>query len=65
MRIVSGSGTGASIGAYAPLTAGLLRPFSGDARLQQHRRHQLDRLYQHGVDDLDQLIRAVGLKTAA
>ncbi len=49
---------------YAPLTAGLLRPFSGDASLQPERRSQLDRLYQRVVDDLDRLINAVGLKAA-
>jgi hypothetical protein len=50
---------------YAPLTAGLLRPFSGDARVHPRRRHSLDRLYQRVVDDLDQLFEAVGLKIAA
>jgi hypothetical protein len=49
---------------YAPLTAGLLQPFSGDTRLQQHKRCQLDRLYQRVVDDLDKLMDAVGLKAA-
>jgi hypothetical protein len=49
---------------YAPLTAGLLRPFSGDTKLQQQRRSQLDRLYQRVVDDLDRLMDAVGLKAA-
>jgi hypothetical protein len=50
---------------YAPLTAGLLQPIKGDSKLQQEKRSQLDRLYQHVVDDLDQLWKAVGLKTAA
>ncbi len=50
---------------YAPLTAGLLRPVPGDTKLQQHRLSQLDRIYQRIVDDLDQLISAVGLKLAA
>jgi hypothetical protein len=50
---------------YAPLTAGLLRPVAADARLAENRRHQLDRLYQRVVTDLDALLRAVGLKTAA
>jgi hypothetical protein len=50
---------------YAPLTAGLLQPVKGDAKLQQQKRSQLDRLYQRVVDDLDQLLKAVGLKTAA
>ena len=49
---------------YAPLTAGLLRPFSGDPKLQQQKRSQLDRLYQRVVDDLDRLMDAVGLKAA-
>jgi hypothetical protein len=49
---------------YAPLTAGLLCPFRGDSNLQQQRRSQLDRLYQRISDDLDQLLRAVGLKVA-
>jgi len=50
---------------YAPLTAGLLRPVPGDRKLQQQRQSQLDRLYQRVVDDLDQLLSAVGLKLAA
>lgn len=49
---------------YAPLTAGLLSPVRGDARLQAKHRSQLDRLYQRVVDDLDALVRAVGLKAA-
>jgi hypothetical protein len=50
---------------YAPLTAGLLQPVKSDSKLQQQKRSQLDRLYQRVVDDLDQLLKAVGLKTAA
>jgi hypothetical protein len=50
---------------YAPLTAGLLRPVTADARLAEDKRHQLDRLYQRLVDDLDELLNAVGVKTAA
>jgi hypothetical protein len=50
---------------YAPLSAGLLSPVSGDRRLHHHRRAQLDRLYQRVVDAIDELIRAVGLKLAA
>jgi hypothetical protein len=50
---------------YAPLTAGLLSPVRGDRNLQQQKRHQIDRLYQRVTDDLDKLIHAVGLKTAA
>ena len=50
---------------YAPLTAGLLSPVTADARLAENKRHQLDRLYQRLVIDLDALFNAVGLKTAA
>ena len=49
---------------YAPLTAGLLRPISGDRNLQQQKRCQLDRLYQRVVDDIHRLMDAVGLKAA-
>ena len=44
---------------YAPLTAGLLSPIKGDAKLEARKRSQLDRLYQRVVDDLDALVRAV------
>jgi hypothetical protein len=50
---------------YAPLTAGLLKPFAGDRNLAPDKRCQLDRLYQRLTDDLDTLLSAVGLKTAA
>ena len=50
---------------YAPLTAGLLAPVAADARLAEAKRHRLDRLYQRIVTDLDALLSAVGLKTAA
>jgi len=50
---------------YAPLTAGLLKPISGDRRLAEEKRCTLDRLYQRIVDDLHELLRAVGLKVAA
>jgi hypothetical protein len=50
---------------YAPLTAGLLAPFRGDRLFAEERRCQLDRLYQCISDDLDALLRAVGLKVAA
>ena len=50
---------------YAPLTAGLLSPVSADARIADQRRSQLDRLYHRVIDDLDALLRAVGLKAAA
>jgi hypothetical protein len=49
---------------YAPLTAGLLSPIKADARLESQRRSQLDRFYQRVIDDLDTLVRAVGLKAA-
>jgi hypothetical protein len=49
---------------YAPLTAGLLQPFSGDHQLQRQRLSQLDRLYLRVVDALDDLIEAIGLKAA-
>jgi hypothetical protein len=50
---------------YAPLTAGLLAPVTADVRLTEEKRHRLDRLYHRIVTDLDALLRAVGLKTAA
>jgi hypothetical protein len=50
---------------YAPLTAGLLKPFPGDGKLADEKRCTLDRLYQRIADDLDELLRAVGLKVAA
>jgi len=49
---------------YAPLTAGLLSPVPADSKLQQEKRSQLDRLYQRVIDDLDNLMDAVGLKAA-
>jgi hypothetical protein len=49
---------------YAPLTAGLLQPFPGDAALQQPRLSQLDKLYQQVVQALDRLLQGVGLKAA-
>ena len=50
---------------YAPLTAGRLRPVTADAQLAEDKRHRLDRLYQRIVTDLDALLQAVGLRTAA
>jgi DNA-binding transcriptional ArsR family regulator len=50
---------------YAPLTAGLLRPVTADARLAEERRQRLDRLYQRIAADLDALLMAVGLRAAA
>ena len=49
---------------YSPLSAGLLQPYRADSKLQHHKRTQLDRLYQKIVDDLDELLGAVGLKAA-
>ena len=49
---------------YSPLAAGLLQPYRADAKLQHHKRTHLDRLYQRIVDDLDELLGAVGLKAA-
>jgi hypothetical protein len=46
------------------LTAGFLSPLSGDKKLQQQKRSQLDQFYQRAVDDLDKLMDAVGLKAA-
>jgi len=50
---------------YAPLTAGLLHPYSGDRTMTADRLHQLDKLYQSVIAALDQLVAAVGLKLAA
>lgn len=50
---------------YAPLTAGLLKPFPGDHKLARDKRCELDRLYQRIADDLTALLNAVGLKIAA
>jgi hypothetical protein len=50
---------------YAPLTAGLLKPFPADRKLAEEKRCELDRLYQRIADDLNLLLRAVGLKAAA
>jgi hypothetical protein len=49
---------------YAPLVAGLLRPVSGDSKLHDEKRSQLDRLYQNVIRSLDQLLSAVGLRAA-
>jgi len=50
---------------YAPLPAGLLKPFAGHHKLARDKRSELDRLYQRIVDDLAALLHAVGLKVAA
>jgi hypothetical protein len=49
---------------YAPLAAGLLQPYHADSKLNVHKRTQLDRLYQKVLDDLEELVDAVGLKAA-
>ena len=49
---------------YAPLTAGLLRPFRADSKLHDAHRSQLDRLYARVLSSLDKLLQAVGLKAA-
>ena len=49
---------------YAPLTAGLLCPFRSDPKLQHDKRSRLDRLYQRVLNDLNQLVRAVGIVSA-
>jgi hypothetical protein len=50
---------------YAPLTAGLLKPVTADGRLAEEKCQRLDRLYQRIVTDLNALLEAVGLRTAA
>jgi hypothetical protein len=49
---------------YAPLAAGLLQPYRADSKLKVNKRTQLDRLYQKILDDLEELVDAVGLKAA-
>jgi hypothetical protein len=49
---------------YAPLTAGLLKPFPADARLPTDKIAQLDRLYLAVTQALDKLLEGVGLKAA-
>src|SRR5262249_34781201 len=50
---------------YAPLAAGILHPITRDPRPHRDNRSQLDRLSQRVVDDLNQLVSAIGLQTAA
>jgi len=50
---------------YAPLTAGLLKPFPADAQLPRGKIAQLDRLYLAVTQALDNLLEGVGLKAAA
>ncbi|MGD0360787.1 MAG: hypothetical protein ABSC93_07940 [Bryobacteraceae bacterium] len=47
------------------MTCGLLAPFSPDKKLATEKRSQLDRLYACVTHDLDELLRAVGIKVAA
>ena len=49
---------------YAPLTSGILKPFTQDARLQNTQTSLLDRVYSTVVKALDLLVDAVGLKVA-
>ena len=49
---------------YAPLTSGILQPFTQDARLQNTQTSLLDRVYSTVVKALDLLVDAVGLKVA-
>jgi hypothetical protein len=49
---------------YAPLTAGLLKPFPSDARLPNDKIAQLDKLYLAVTQALDNLLAGVGLKAA-
>jgi hypothetical protein len=49
---------------YAPLTAGVLDPVSGDANLRGDRLSNLDDLYLAVSPALDNLLEAVGLEAA-
>jgi len=49
---------------YAPLTAGVLRPFSSDDKLAATQSTRLDRLYGAVSQALDELVDLVGLKAA-
>jgi hypothetical protein len=42
----------------------LLQPYRADSKLKLNKRTQLDRLYQKVLDDLEELVDAVGLKAA-
>ena len=42
-----------------------MAPFRGDRILTEDKRCQLDRLYQLISDNLDAILRAIGLKAAA
>lgn len=49
---------------YAPLTAGVLKPFSSDAQFPRDKIAQLDKLYLAVTHALDDLLEGVGLKAA-
>ncbi len=49
---------------YAPLTAGLQNPFSGDENLPEIKVSNLDKLYLGVSTALNNLLEAVGLKAA-
>jgi hypothetical protein len=47
---------------YAPLTAGLLKPFPADARLPRDKIAQLDKVYLAVTQALANLLEGLGLK---
>ena len=49
---------------YAPLTAGILRPFAADHDIPKERITTIDRHYSAVIQALDDLVDAVGLKAA-
>jgi hypothetical protein len=49
---------------YAPLTAGVLKPFPSDAQFPRDKITQLDKLYLAVTQALDDLLEGVGLKAA-
>jgi hypothetical protein len=49
---------------FVPRRQAFLPPIKADAKLEARKRSQLDRLYQRVIDDLDALVRPVGLKAA-
>jgi hypothetical protein len=49
---------------YAPLIAGLLKPFPAEARLPRDKLAQLDKLYLAVTQALDNRLEGVGLKAA-
>ena len=49
---------------YAPLTTAILKPFKNDRRVVDSKTSPLDKLYRAVIASLDQLVDAVGLKTA-